>query len=208
MWSALKVKGLRCEHYVMVDRFAYSPSALAQAGTLSGAPAQPIPLQERMVVEIEPRVRGQLQAKARLKRRRAVAQLQRAAVMQPVVDGAEPDDSGRWAVDELLDVRRPKKRRGMQLQVKVAWTGRSIIERRKWPCSWIDVTLLSADMRREARRKEKDKYGGPIAQVGEASARAVRRANSVARQEHERVRQQWAARLRTRASTDAPDGAS
>ena len=208
MWSALKVKGLRCEHYVMVDGFAYSPSALAQAGTLSGAPAQPIPLQERMVVEIEPRARGQLQAKARLKRRRAVAQLRRAAVMQPVVDGAEPDDSGMWAVDELLDVRRPKKRRGMQLQVKVAWTGRSIIERRKWPCSWIDVTLLSADMRREARRKEKVKYGEPMAQAGEASARAVRRANSVARQEHERVRQQWAARLRTRASTDAPEGAS
>ena len=35
--------------------------------------------------------------------------------------GLSADASGYWAVHDVLDVRRPKKRRGQQLEVLISW---------------------------------------------------------------------------------------
>ena len=42
--------------------------------------------------------------------------------------GAEADDSGRWAIETIVQVQRPARRRGQQLDVLVRWAGEAAEE--------------------------------------------------------------------------------
>ena len=190
MWDKLHVRGLRMEHYVDVDGTFYSPGELGEHGAMNGQGAVVVSPSARVQLVIAPRVR-----RGR-KRRAAViaARERRGAAMRGVWAGDEADDGDRWAVEQLLDVRRPKLRRGRQLEVRVAWVSRGVVESVRWRPSWTPVGWLSADLRREARRMEGVKYGS-----GSTSRRMSARFNAVQRQSRSRERQaqQWAARLRT-----------
>ena len=61
------------------------------------------------------------------------------------------DKRGRWAVEDLLDVRRPGGS-GRRLDVLVSWAG-------NWRDDWRSVVLLTNDMRKRARVMEVGKYG-------------------------------------------------
>jgi hypothetical protein len=61
------------------------------------------------------------------------------------------DKRGRWAVDDLVDVRRPGGGRGRRLEVLVKWAG-------EWTDSWRGIRMLTEDMRKRARMMEARKY--------------------------------------------------
>jgi hypothetical protein len=104
-------------------------------------------------------------AAARSRRRRAAqkrqaveAALQRE--MRAQANGSAPDDHGFWAVDDVVDVRRPAVRNGMQLDVLIRWAGDGSE-------SWRPITFLIArenvldgdeSLRQKARRMEREKY--------------------------------------------------
>ena len=69
--------------------------------------------------------------------------------------GDEADDRGFWPVDDILDVRRPERRWGRQLDVLVRWAGAAHED------SWETLTTwrFTADQHRLARRMEEDRYG-------------------------------------------------
>ena len=140
-------------------------------------------------------------------RRTAVARQRRATAqrraMQDVLAGREADDRERWLVRELVAVWRPLPRRGRQLEVLTAWEGQSK-EGQPSPEVWLDVTQVSPDLKREARRMKRDKYppGASAGPEQRQSARADRREAARLRRICERDRQRWAARLRDR----QPDG--
>ena len=146
-------------------------------------------------------------AERRRARRLAVARQGRAAArhaaMRDVWAGREADDRERWLVRELVSVWRPLPRKGRQLEALAAWEGQDP-DGREWPDVWVDITQLSPDLKKEARRMERVKYppGASVGPEQRQSARAQRRAAARLRQVCERDRQQWAARLRDR----EPDG--
>jgi hypothetical protein len=59
---------------------------------------------------------------------------------------------GRWAVEDILDVRRPGGK-GRRLEVEVAWEG-----------EWVNVTQLTGDLRKRVREMEGDRYGAAARQ--------------------------------------------
>ena len=61
------------------------------------------------------------------------------------------DKRGRWAVEDLLYVRRPGGS-GRRLDVLVSWAG-------NWRDDWRSVVLLTNDMRKRARVMDVGKYG-------------------------------------------------
>ena len=63
-----------------------------------------------------------------------------------IQEGRVGDKRGRWAVEELLQVRRPGGR-GRRLEVEVQWKG-------GWQTSWKSVTQLTGDLRKRAREME------------------------------------------------------
>ena len=63
---------------------------------------------------------------------------------------------GRWALEELLEVRRVRGR-GRGLEVRVRWSGGDATGR-SWEDSWVGVTWLTHDLRREAREMEVELY--------------------------------------------------
>ena len=75
---------------------------------------------ETIEIEIEPRggaANHRARRKAVLKSRR---EIRKRAVMGAVQRGEEPDDSGRWAVQRIVQVERPPtSRRGRPLRVLV-----------------------------------------------------------------------------------------
>lgn len=138
---------------------------------------------------------GERGAERDRKRRKLVSAARRdrssRIAMRGVHAGEEPDDSKRWAVRRLVQVRRPARRRGRQLEVLVQWEGNG------WEDSWESVTRLSSDLRFAARRMEREEYA-PVHVSKRGSARAGRRAVNRQIQERERADQQWMARLRDR----------
>ena len=74
-------------------------------------------------------------------------------------EGRAPDKGGKWAVDRVVEVVRPKIRRGRQLSVRLRWKG-------SWgvgQVTWTEVTWLNAKVKREARAMEAAMY--PAARV-------------------------------------------
>ena len=79
------------------------------------------------------------------------------------------DKRGRWAVADLMDVRRPGGG-GRRLDVLVRWAG-------GWSDDWRSVVMLTGDMRKRARvmeaRKHPAKRRAPEAE-GEEEGRVTR----------------------------------
>ena len=78
-----------------------------------------------------------------------------------VQSGHEPDRFGFWAVERLIRVRRPARRRGRQLEVLVQFAGLDPISKEPWPTEWIDIKLLKADLKRLAREMEEALMAAP-----------------------------------------------
>ena len=94
---------------------------------------------------------------------------------EEVQAGRRGDKRDRWAVDELLDVRRVRAR-GRQLDVHVRWCGGDAAGDR-WEESWVGITWLTSDLRRVARGMEAEMYkvDAPAGQpTGPASSRPRR----------------------------------
>ena len=101
------------------------------------------------------------------------------------------DETDRWAVERIVDVERPARRRGRQLLVKVQWVGD------EYPDWWVPVARLTPDLRPAARQLERRKYAEADATSGLVpSRRAERRLAAVQRQLRERWEQQVSARTR------------
>ena len=75
---------------------------------------------------------------------------------EEVQAGRRGDKRGRWALEELLEVRRVRGR-GRGLEVRVRWSGGDATGR-SWEDSWVGVTWLTHDLRREAREMEVELY--------------------------------------------------
>ena len=192
-WKEMNIRGLRVGHFVRDQGgFFYAPGEVASNNTLSGNAVTD--QGQQVEIEIEPR-RGPSQNKARrkavLKERR---ERRRRVVMRAVHDGLEPDDSGRWAIQRILQVERPAtSRRGRPLQVLVQWVGDDE-DGNPWQDSWVGITRLTADQRAEARRLEKARYAPEDA--GKSARKEVvarRRA-----QPQDEDKKQWEVRLRNR----------
>lgn len=173
-WRKLKdgLRGLRCEHYVEVGGLCYVPQVVEKPHSMSGNPLAPVG-QHLSIVIGKRGTRAATARRARAKKRRMEA---RQELMLEALAGDEEDDLGRWAVSEVLDVRRPARRRGRALEVQVRWEG-------DWDDSWISVTLLTADMRKVSRSVEARKY----AHVGVPPQAAQRRAATRERQGAQRA---------------------
>ena len=120
--------------------------------------------------------------------------------MRDVLAGEEPDDAGLWAIDALLEVRRPARRRGRQLEARVKWAG-------DWPDDWQPVrpatsrqTGMSKDQIKRARQMEVAKYGEP-------SRTHTRRTNVAQQQRRDAAQHRWDVRLRPVRGPTAPSAA-
>ena len=84
--------------------------------------------------------------------------------------GRRSDRWGKWAVKAVVDVRRPRLRRGRQLEARVQWEGADPATGETWAHEWLDIKRLSEDLKIKARTMEKRKYAVPYARP---AARAV-----------------------------------
>ena len=94
---------------------------------------------------------------------------------EEVQAGRRGDKRGRWALEELLEVRRVRGR-GRGLEVRVRWSGGDATGR-SWEDSWVGVTWLTHDLRREAREMEVELYRSETSAVqptGPAASRPRR----------------------------------
>ena len=80
---------------------------------------------------------------------------------EEVAEGRMGDSHGRWALEAIVEVRRPAKRRGMQLKALLRWRGVNPASGVVWAEEWKPVTqhYLTEDMRMKARRMEAARYG-------------------------------------------------
>jgi len=88
--------------------------------------------------------------------------------------GRRSDRWGKWAMKAVVDVRRPRFRRGRQLEARVQWEGADPATGETWAHEWLDITRLSEDLKIKARTMEKKKYAVPYARPA-AAAVPVRR---------------------------------
>ena len=91
--------------------------------------------------------------------------------------GRMEDSRGRSAVERVLEVRRPPKRRGAQLEALLRWRGVDPATGEAWADKWTPVTAhyLTEDVRLRARRLEREKYGKrPAEQRVEGERRSAR----------------------------------
>ena len=79
--------------------------------------------------------------------------------------GLSADESGYWAVHDVLDVRRPAKRKGQQLEVLISWAAHNWAGR-PWDDEWRPITCLKRQryggcdgLYEKARAMEAMKYG-------------------------------------------------
>ena len=121
--------------------------------------------------------------------------------MRDVLAGEEPDDAGLWAIEALLEVRRPAKRRGRQLEALVKWAG-------DWPDEWQPVrpatktqTGMSKDQIKLARHMEVAKYGAP-------SRTQARRAGVAQQQRRDAAQHRWEFRVRPARRPPGPAAAA
>ena len=86
--------------------------------------------------------------------------------------GHESDRFGFWAVEKLLAVRRPAKRRGRQLEARLRFAGRNPVTKEDWPDEWVPIALLKPDLKREARAMESRAIAAGAAPAGRVRKRS------------------------------------
>ena len=93
--------------------------------------------------------------------------------------GLNADAGGFWAVRDVVDVRRPAKRKGQQLEVLVSWAAHDWAGR-PWEDEWLPIAFLKRrrldegeGLYERARALEAAKYaaGRVAAQEGAVGAR-------------------------------------
>jgi hypothetical protein len=189
-WKDMEIRGLRVGHFVKVGgAFFFGPEDIASSNTLSGE----VVGDQGETVEIEIGPRGGTERQK--ERRRAVLksrrEIRKRAVMRGVQLGEEPDDSGRWAINKIVQVERPPaSRRGRPLRVLVNWVGGDE-QGMPWHDSWVSISMLTLDQRAEARRLERDRYAS-----AEDRNQGGRKRQKKGDQEEEKHR--WEVRLRSR----------
>ena len=87
--------------------------------------------------------------------------------------GHEPDRFGFWAVEAVIDVRRPAKRRGQQLDVLVQFAGLDPLLKTPWPQEWVPITWLKPDVKATARAMERASSAAAAASESGAAAAAA-----------------------------------
>ena len=75
-----------------------------------------------------------------------------------IAEGRAESSNGRWAVESIVDVRRPEVRRGRQLVVMVRWAGTNPLFETPWADSEVAVRDLTRDLIVKARDMERVKY--------------------------------------------------
>ena len=77
------------------------------------------------------------------------------------------DSHGRHALQEVVEVRRPAKRRGRQLEALLRWRGVDPATGVAWADEWKPVSArnFTEDVLAKARRMEAAKYGKRPAQL-------------------------------------------
>jgi len=76
-----------------------------------------------------------------------------------VDEGREADARGRWRVRRVVEVERPARRHGGQLDVLLEWEGVDVHGAGgEWGVSWVPVTWCTADIKAGARRLEAVTY--------------------------------------------------
>ena len=166
-----QLEGARVQqgHYVVVGEEMWIPQRVANEGTLSGRPQEPLEGGIELVIG----------RRARRGPKRRAAEREKSKRRRRALDGLEPDPQGWWRIAEVLDVKRPIPRRGQQLSALVRWEGRDADTGEPWEDSWQPVAQgwMSQDQISKARAMEAAKYGvsgakrGPSTDDGGARAR-------------------------------------
>ena len=81
-----------------------------------------------------------------------------------IAEGRAESSNHRWAVDELVGVRRPAVRKGRELLVTVRWVGINPLFECPWGESELPITALTADLKDAARKMERELYPEPEGQ--------------------------------------------
>lgn len=82
----------------------------------------------------------------------------RRELAEDIQAGLETTRIGMHRVEKIIDVRRPDKRRGLQLEVLIQYAGVQYFSRAPWPPEWVSVSVLTADLASEARRMEGERW--------------------------------------------------
>ena len=88
--------------------------------------------------------------------------------------GLNADAGGYWAVHDVLDVRRPAKRRGQQLEVLISWAAHDWAGR-PWADEWQPITFL--------KRQRGDEGDGLYEKARALEAAKYRRERNVVQEE-------------------------
>ena len=92
-----------------------------------------------------------------------------------IVEGRAESSNGLWAVESLINVRRPTMRRGRQLEVTVRWAGVNPLFGCAWGDSVLAISELTTDLRRQARVMEEERRrAGKVDARGDAGARRMK----------------------------------
>ena len=146
------VKGVKRAGAAMRERARVRRAALQEAALRRGLATEVVDFEPQVVVDLSRRARRNAAARRKraLRRREMERELRR---------GREADDLGRWAVREVLEVRRV----GRRIEVKVAWEGVKPSEESEgedeeeegepWEDSWVRMSQLTADLKRDVRRR-------------------------------------------------------
>mmetsp|Transcript_34416 Transcript_34416/g.90560 ORF Transcript_34416/g.90560 Transcript_34416/m.90560 type:complete len:224 (-) Transcript_34416:108-779(-) len=74
------------------------------------------------------------------------------AAREDVREGMQADGRGRWAIESIEDMRRARGKKGDAIEVQVKWRGRDRTTGEPFGLEWIAQRLLTADLRKEARK--------------------------------------------------------
>ena len=106
--------------------------------------------------------------------------------------GLNADAGGFWAVHDVVDVRRPVKRKGQQLEVLISWAAHDWAGR-QWADEWHPITFLKRrkpdagdGLYERARAMEAVKYATERV-VGQEGAAGVRYSPRLAEAQEERI---------------------
>ena len=116
--------------------------------SMSGAPLAPVGAKYVWTrVDLRRRDKSTVRKVARERHRKRAKE----KVVRELRRGMAPDDSERWAVEDIVDVRREAGRGGRILAL-VRWAGADAAGE-PWEDDWVGLSLLTPDLKAEVRRR-------------------------------------------------------